>query len=115
MGKAHKVKLDVYRARTTTTFPQAEFCGLTSQMPRWAVSRESNLIEDKGREIDPKFRRFIEIPAGSPVEPDGLLLVAKDLGYLHESEYAKLNSNLAEVERMLISLRGSARIASAAN
>jgi len=74
-----------------------------------------NLIEDKGREIDPKFRRFIEIPGGSPVEPDGLLLVAKDLGYLHESEYAKLNSNLAEVERMLISLRGSARIASAAN
>ena len=107
------MKLELYGVTTATTFPQTELYGLTSQMPRCAVSRESKLAECRGRDVDPKFGRFMQIPAGSAA--DHQLLVAKDLGYLPESEYTTLNSNLAEVGRMLISMRGSVRIASAAN
>ena len=111
--KAHQVTLEIYRA--TSRFPQTELYGLTSQMRRCAVSMGSNIAEGRGRDGDPDFGRFIQIAAGSAAELEYQLLVARDLGYLPESEYTKLNSNLAEVGRMLISLRGSVRSASAAS
>lgn len=89
--------------------------GLTSQRRRCAVSIGSNIAQGRGRDGDADLGRFIPIAAGSAAELEYQLLVAKDLGYLPESEYAKLNSNLAEVGRMLISLRGSVRTASVAN
>ena len=111
--KAHQVTLEIYRV--TSRFPQTELYGLTSQMRRCAVSMGSNIAEGRGRDGDPDFGRFIQIAAGSAAELEYQLLVARDLGYLPESEYTKLNSNLAEVGRMLISLRGSVRSASAAS
>ena len=111
--KAHQVTLDIYRI--TGKFPQTEVYGLTSQMRRCAVSIGSNIAEGRGRDGDADFGRFIQIAAGSAAELEYQLLVAKDLGYLPESEYAQLNSNLAEVGRMLISLRGSVRRLSASN
>ena len=110
--RAHQVTLEIYRV--TGRFPQTELYGLTSQMRRCAVSMGSNIAEGRGRDGDPDFGRFIQIAAGSAAELEYQLLVARDLGYLPESEYTKLNSNLAEVGRMLISLRGSIRSASAA-
>jgi len=111
--KAHQVTLEIYRV--TSRFPQTELYGLTSQMHRCAVSMGSNIAEGKGRDGDPDFSRFIQIAAGSAAELEYQLLVAKDLGYLPESEFTKLNTNLAEVGRMLISLRESVRSASAAS
>jgi four helix bundle protein len=111
--KARQVTLDI--CRVTTRFPQTELYGLTSQMRRCAVSMGSNIAEGRGRDGDPDFGRFIQIAAGSAAELEYQLLVAKDLGYLPEAEHTKLNTNLAEVGRMLISLRESVRSASAAN
>ena len=111
--KAHQVTLDIYLV--TSRFPQTEIYGLTAQMRRSAVSMGSNIAEGRGRDGDPDFGRFIQIAGGSAAELEYQLLVARDLGYLPESEYTTLNSNLAEVGRMLISMRGSVRIASAAN
>ena len=82
-------------------------------MRRCVVSMGSNVAEGRGGDGDPDFGRFIQIAAGSAAELEYQLLVAKDLGYLPESEYTKLNTNLAEVGRMLISLRESDRSASA--
>jgi len=111
--KAHQVTLEIYRV--TGRFPQTELYGLTSQMRRCAVSMGSNIAEGRGRDGDPDFGRFIQIASGSAAELEYQLLVARDLGYLPESEYTKLNTNLAEVSRMLISLRESVRSASAAS
>ncbi len=111
--KAHQVTLEIYRV--TSRFPQTESYGLTSQMRRCAVSMGSNIAEGRGRDGDPDFGRLIQIAAGSAAELEYQLLVAKDLGYLPESEFTKLNTNLAEVGRMLISLRESVRSASAAS
>ncbi|HKR30031.1 MAG TPA: four helix bundle protein [Terriglobales bacterium] len=111
--KAHQVTLEIYRV--TSRFPQTELYGLTSQMRRCAVSMGSNIAEGRGRDGDPDFGRFIQIAAGSAAELEYQLLVAKYLGYLPESEFTKLNTNLAEIGRMLISLRESVRSASAAS
>ena len=111
--KAHQVTLEIYRV--TRRFPQTELYGLTSQMRRCAVSMGSNIAEGRGRDGDPDFGRFIQIAAGSAAELEYQLLVAKYLGYLPESEFTKLNTNLAEIGRMLISLRESVRSASAAS
>jgi four helix bundle protein len=111
--KAHQVTLDIYR--TTQQFPRSETYGLCAQMRRCAVSIGSNIAEGRGRDGDGDFSRFIQIASGSAAELEYQILLAKDLGYLDDSEYAKLNSNLAEVGRMLISLRGSIRTVSAAN
>ena len=109
--KAHQVTLDVYRA--TQQFPRTETYGLTAQMRRCAISIGSNIAEGRGRDGDNEFGRFIQIATGSAAELEYQLLVARDLGYLDASEYTKLNSDLAEIGRMLISLRGSVRNASA--
>ena len=109
--KAHQVTLDVYRI--TQQFPKCETYGLTSQMRRCAVSIGSNIAEGRGRDGDGEFGRFIQIATGSAAELEYQLLVAKDLGYIAESVYENLNSTLAEIGRMLISLRASIKTASA--
>jgi four helix bundle protein len=49
--KAHALALTVYKV--TSTFPQAELFGLTSQMRRAAASAASNLAEGCGRGGNP--------------------------------------------------------------
>ena len=110
--KAHEVTLDVYRI--TQHFPKAEAYGLTSQMRRAAISIGSNIAEGRGRDGDAEFARFIQIACGSAAELEYQLLVAKDLGHVAEKECDNLNSRIAEVGRMLVSLRGSVRNTSAA-
>ena len=110
--KAHEVTLDVYRV--TQQFPKSELYGLTSQMRRAAISIGSNIAEGRGRAGDAEFRRFIQIASGSAAELEYQLMVARDLGYVPEAECASLSARLAEVGRMLVSLRESVRTASAA-
>ena len=110
--KAHEVTLDIYRI--TQQFPKTEVYGLTSQMRRASISIGSNIAEGRGRDGDAEFGRFIQIACGSAAELEYQLLVARDLGYVAETEFAKLNTRLAEVGRMLVSLRGSVKNASAA-
>lgn len=109
--KAHEVTLAIYRI--TSGFPRAEIYGLTSQMRRCAISIGSNIAEGRGRDGDPEFARFIGIASGSAAELEYQLLVAKDLGYLSPEDYTKINASLAEVGRMLISLRRKVSGASA--
>jgi len=105
--KAHESTLDIYRI--TEDFPKSEMYGLVSQMRRAAISIGCNIAEGRGRDGDLEFARFIQIACGSAAELEYQLLVAKDLGYIAETECQKLESRLAEVGRMLVSLRGSVK------
>ena len=107
--KAHQLTLDVYR--TTAQFPKHEIYGLVSQMRRCSVSVGSNIAEGKGRKGDVEFSRFIQIASGSLTELEYRLLLSKDLKYLPESDYRKLNQKLAEVNRMLVSLQQKVKAA----
>lgn len=70
----------------TTDFPKHEVFGLTSQMRRAAISVPSNIAEGAGRASKKGFLQFLSIARGSLNELDTQLLIAKDLGYLTETE-----------------------------
>ncbi|MGI9552154.1 MAG: four helix bundle protein [Aurantibacter sp.] len=98
----HQVTLDMYKL--TKSFPKDEIYGITSQMRRAAYSIPSNIAEGCGRESDAEFKRFLIISQGSASELEYFTILAKDLGYLEESVYAKINDSVNKVRRSLNSL-----------
>ena len=100
--KAHQLTVLLYRA--TVGFPQSELYGLVVQIRRAAVSIEANLAEGCGRETDIDKRRFVHIASGSASELECLLQVARDLGYLENSDYLALNEQAVDVKKMLYGL-----------
>ena len=51
-----------------------------------------------------EVQRFLQIASGSASELDCELLLAKDLGFLSDEEYKKLDQSAVEVKRMLAGL-----------
>ena len=101
-AKAHGVALAIYTV--TGPFPDTERFGLTSQMRRAAVSVPANIAEGCVRSTDADFARFVHIAMGSASELEYLLLLARDLDYCPEAEYARLSARVEEVKRMLAAL-----------
>jgi four helix bundle protein len=110
--KAHRLTLAIYRG--THDFPKEERFGLTSQIRRSSASIAANLAEGCGRRSDGEMARYIQISMGSGAELSYHLLLARDLDFLKNVEYSKLNSDLSEVMRMLSSLSQKIRNALAA-
>ena len=100
--KAHELTLGIYRA--TAGFPREEMFGITSQMRRASSSIAANLAEGCGRTGDGDFHRFINTAAGSAVELEYFLLLARDLGLLSTGTHEQLEGGILEVQRMLASL-----------
>ena len=109
--KAHRLTLDIYRA--TTTFPQNELYGLTSQMRRCCVSIGSNIAEGCGRSGEVEKARFLRIAKGSVSELEYQVLVCCDLEYLQPDVGKKITGQVQEVGRMLSSLTDKVRAATA--
>jgi len=101
--KAHELTLAVYKA--TRGFPKEELYGLTSQVRRSSVSVPSNIAEGCGRSGDAELARFLDISMGSASEVEYQLLLAHDLGFLHNRVYEPLAEAVVEVKRMLVASR----------
>jgi four helix bundle protein len=100
--KAHALTLRI--CRVSEGFPTTEKYGLTSQMRRSAVSIGSNLIEGSHRSNRGEYRQFAGVARGSSGELKYQLMIARDLGYLSESEYGVLRGEADEISRMLSGL-----------
>jgi four helix bundle protein len=100
--KAHELVLQIYKC--TADFPKQEVFGLVSQMRRCSSSIPANIAEGCGRLGNSELHRFLQIACGSSNELEYHLVLAKDLGYLPENEYAALDKKLAEMKRMLVAL-----------
>lgn len=100
--KVHCLTLDVYRV--TAGFPREEMYGLTSQMRRCSASMGANIAEGCGKQGNNELHRFLYIASGSASELDYHLLLAKDLRYLSEEEYRRMDRSLVEARRMLTAL-----------
>jgi len=100
--KAHALTLGIYRA--TVTFPREELYGITSQMRRCSASVAANIAEGCGRTGNGEFHRFLNTAAGSAVELEYFLLLARDLEFVPVESYGKLREDVLEVQRMLASL-----------
>jgi len=101
--KAMKLVTEIYRV--TRGFPRDEQYGLTSQLPRAAISVPSNLAEGHGRNSRKEFHHFVGQARGSLTELETQLEIARNLGYLQEHEASALLSQSAEIGRMLNGLR----------
>ncbi|GHV16428.1 hypothetical protein FACS1894179_11300 [Bacteroidia bacterium] len=105
--KAHSLTLGIYRI--TTSFPREEIYSLTSQLRRSVVSIPANIAEGAGRNTKSDFAQFLNIALGSLNESLYYLLLARDLNYISNEEYDKLDREADELKAMLISLINTIR------
>jgi four helix bundle protein len=94
--KAHKFVLATYKI--TSTFPQSEIYGLTSQLRRAAVSIPANIVEGFKKAGKADKSRFLNIAQASLEESRYYLLLAQDLEYCNCSQMLK---QLEEVSKLL--------------
>lgn len=88
--------------KLTSSFPQQELYGITSQIRRCAVSIPSNIAEGHSRNSTPEFIRFLNIANGSLSELETQLELAFRLVYYLDFEtYA---SQIRHIRSMLINL-----------
>jgi four helix bundle protein len=100
--KAHQLTLKIYQV--TEKFPREELYGLTSQIRRACVSIPTNIAEGCVRSSDADFSRFLYIGLGSTSELEYLILLSMDLKIIKNELYIKLNNEINEIKKMLISM-----------
>lgn len=93
---------DIYEL--TSTFPQREIYGLTSQIRRAAISISSNIAEGAARKSKIERRRFFEIARSSLVETDTQIEIAVRLNYLNEKNIESLGEELNKLFAKLSNL-----------
>ena len=97
--KAHALTIQLYKI--TESFPRAEMFGLTSQIRRAAASIGANLAESCGRWGEAELARYVQIAMGSGSELQNHLRLAKDLGFVSESDYSASIKAIVGVRQML--------------
>ena len=105
--KSHELTLRIYEL--TSAFPREEIYGLTSQIRRACVSIPTNIAEGCGRETPADFGRFLQIAVGSVSETEYLILLAHDLKYLNDIQYAELTDTIVSLRKMLAALLKNTR------
>ena len=101
--RGHELVLSVYRA--TTGFPISERYGLISQLRRAALSVPTNVAEGSKRTGRAEYARFLNIAEASLAETEYLIMVGRDLGYMTPLMAKPLLGQVADLARMLHSLR----------
>ena len=91
----------------TQLFPKEEIYGLTSQIRRCAVSIPSNIAEGFGRKTDKDFSNFLSISLGSAFEFETQLIICKNLGYILETDFKTLESEIQHIQNMIIKLQNT--------
>jgi four helix bundle protein len=75
--------------------------GFTSQIRRASVSISANIAEGSERKSKKEFLQFISIARGSLAEVETCLVPAKDLEYIPEQVFNKLEEQRKEIGRLL--------------
>jgi len=107
--KAMELVTEIYRA--TKGFPRDELYGLTNQLRRAAVSVPSNIAEGQAHFSQKEFRHFLSHARGSLVEIETQVIIAQNLGYLHENDSRVLLTRAGELGRILNGLIASIKCA----
>ena len=85
-------------------FPKEERFGLTSQVRRAAVSVASNIAEGYGRKSQLEFCHFLSNARGSAAEVETQLILARELGFVSESDLKEADAMAGDCYRMLDAL-----------
>ena len=101
--KAYNLALEVHRL--TLGYLKIEQYELASQLRRSSKSIVANIAEGMGKQGSRKeVVYFVKILIGSADETRVWLEFSKDLGYIEENIYCKLDERYQEVGRMLSGL-----------
>jgi four helix bundle protein len=103
--KSVDLAVDVYAL--TSSFPDKEKFGLTSQVNRCAVSIASNIAEGAGRNSTKEFDHFLAISIGSSFELETQLTIANRIGFTKETEHLAITTKINEVQNMTFGLKKS--------
>ncbi len=103
--KAHSLVLFVYKL--TETYSTKERFGLTSQMRRSALSITSNIAEGFGRRNLREKQQFYFVAKGSTTELQNQLILSKDLGFIEEEDFLKVEAEMIGILKMLNKLISS--------
>lgn len=96
---SYELTLEVYKV--SRDFPECERFGITSQLRRSSISTPANISEGCGRASDKDLMHFLNIALGSAYETECHLMIARDLGYLNEVDFNRLNQKLVEAEKSI--------------
>ncbi|MBL1410333.1 four helix bundle protein [Sphingobacterium faecale] len=85
----------------TSAFPKEEVFGLTNQMRRASVSIPSNIAEGAARHSKKEFIQFLYIALGSQQELDTQLLIAKNLKFILDEDFDRLENEIQTIGKLL--------------
>jgi len=97
--KAHNLATEIYIV--SKAFPKEELYGLTSQIRRAGFSVPLNIVEGHASSSKKEFLSFLNIANRSLVETEYLLEVIRELNFLNETGYQRLEGLRSEVAVML--------------
>jgi len=97
--KAHAFVLEVYRC--CSKFPDYEKFGLFSQFTRASVSIPANIAEGYKRLSQSEKLRFMNYAQASLEECRYYIILSKDLEYIDNDDYDKMNNLIEEVSKLL--------------
>ena len=89
----------------TRQYPPDQQFSLVSQLRRAALSVPSNSAEGASRMGSKEFLHFISIAYGSLMEAMNQLILSEDLGLVGKEQMQVMRNLVAEIARMLSSLR----------
>ncbi|MGB8518340.1 MAG: four helix bundle protein [Gallionella sp.] len=93
--------------KITSTFPNDERFGLTSQIRRAAVSVPSNIAEGHGRKASGAYINHLSIALGSIMEVETQIQIAMRLNFIDTETCANFLTQTDEIGRMLGGLKKS--------
>ena len=74
---------------------------LVIQMNKCAVSIPSNIAEGSSKSTDRHFKNYLETSLGSAFEWETQLIVAFNEGYLDETKFKELESEILPIQKMI--------------
>src|SRR3989337_159335 len=97
--EGHRLVLMAYNV--TSGFPNREMFSLVDQIRRAVVSVTSNIAEGFSRRGKKEKVQFYSIALGSLTEIQNQFVVARDVGYLNENNFAKLPAQSVVVHKLI--------------
>ena len=99
--KSHETYIFI-KSQVGIKFPREERYELTSQLYRAALSIPLNIVEGCGRFTDKDFAHFLDTALGSANEINYCCFAAKELGYISDQDFLKVDKMINELRGMLI-------------
>lgn len=103
--KAVDLAVKIYTV--TKSFPQEEKFGLVSQMRRAGVSVPSNIAEGCAKTSTKSFVNSLEVSLGESFELETQMIISERVGILNPKIAREMDSDLTEVQRMIMGLKNS--------